>query len=195
MTTPDILRYGRWSAYLSAAATILLVVTGILFLMIPQFGIATDVSSVLQAVFMIPVALAVYVLLRPHAPGLALAAMIIGILGMLVTAVLQSLLVAGIRTYQQVGATVIDAGAAVGIWLLLSSFAARRGGAFPRGLIRLGMIVGAGYLVMVAGFRAGELESPLFYVGSVIANFGYPVWAIWLARRVLTEPRAEFQTS
>lgn len=69
MISSNFLRYGRRAVYLSAAATLLLIVTGILFLMFPRFGIATDVISMLQAVLMMLVAPAVYVILRPHAPG------------------------------------------------------------------------------------------------------------------------------
>ena len=105
---------------------------------------------------------------------------------MLVFIVFQLLLVVGVRTYEQVTYIVITAGGGVGIWLLLVNYLALQGKVFPRGLSRLGMIAGAGFLVQMVSFWIWELESPLFYIGSSVAYFGYLFWAIWLGRRSLT---------
>ncbi len=101
---------------------------------------------------------------------------------MLVFIVFQMLLVVGVLTYEQVTLIVITAGGGVGIWLLLVNYLALRGKVFPRGLIRVGLIAGAGFLVQMVSFWIWELESPLFYLGSSAAYFGYLFWAIWLGR-------------
>ena len=105
---------------------------------------------------------------------------------MLVFIAFQSILVVGVLTYEQVTLIVITAGGGVGFWLLLVNYLALRGKVFPRGLVRLGLIAGAGFLVQMVSFWIWELESPLFYIGSSAAYFGYLFWAIWLGRHSLT---------
>ena len=170
MTSPNFLRYAGWAAILGAVASLLNVISGILWLMFtfsPFFGGLSDMFSVLSLALMIPVALALHLLLRPRAPVLSLVAAAIGILSMLVYGILQALLVAGVLTYQQVSLPNITASAGVGIWLLLANYAALRSEVLPRGLAWAGLITGAGFLVLVLGFLI------------------YPVWAIWLSRWLL----------
>jgi hypothetical protein len=187
MTSPNYIRYTSWFAYLSAAATLLQIVTGLLFVSIGGiFGPITDVAGVLQAVSMIALALVLHLILRNEAQGLSLTAVVIGIFSMLVFIVFQLLLVVGALTYEQVTYIVITAGGGMGIWLLLVNYLALRGKVFPRGLIRVGLIAGAGFLVQMVSFWIWELESPLFFIGSSVAYFGYLFWAIWLGRRSRT---------
>jgi hypothetical protein len=187
MISPNFIRNTSRAAYLSAVATLLQIVTGLLFVSIGGiFGPITDVAGVLQAVSMIAVALVLHLILRSEAQGLSLAAVVIGILSMLVFIVFQSLLVVGALTYEQVTLIVIAAGGGVGFWLLLVNYLALRGKVFPQGLIWVGMIAGAGFLVQMVSFWIWELESPLFYIGSSAAYFGYLFWAIWLGRRSRT---------
>jgi hypothetical protein len=165
MTSPNLIRYTSLFAYLSAAATLLQIVTGLLFVSIGGiFGPISDVASVLQAVSIIALALALHLFLRSEAQGLSLTAAVIGILSMLVFIVFQLLLVVGVRTYEQVTYIVMTAGGGVGIWLLMVNYLALRGKVFPRGLSRLGLIAGAGFLVQMVSFWIWELESPLFFI-------------------------------
>jgi len=187
MTSPNLIRYTSRFAYLSAAATLLQIVTGLLFVTIGGiFGPITDVAGVLQALSMIALALVLHLILRSVAQGLSLTAAVIGILSMLVFITFQLLLVVGALTYEQVTLIVITSGGGMGIWLLLVNYLAMRGKVFPRGLVWLGLIAGAGFLVQTVSFWVWELENPLFFVGSSVAYFGYLFWAIWLGRRSQT---------
>jgi hypothetical protein len=180
MTSPNFLRLTGWAAFLGAVASLLTVITGILWLVLSRnlfFGGVTDTLSVLTLALMLPVALALHLLLSSQAPVLSRLAAGIGILSMLVYGILQALLVKGVLTYEQVSVPNIAASAGVGIWLLLANYAALRGRVFPRGLAWAGLIAGAGFLVLVPGFLI------------------YPVWAIWLGRWLLAKPTGELQVS
>ena len=198
MTSPNFLRYAGWAAYLSAAVTLLMTMTGIMMFTNPIFWGVTDVLSVFQVALMIPVALGLHLILRSQAPVLSLAASAIGILGMLVKGIFQSLLVLGVLTYEQSSpASEGIAPGAIAIWLLLANYLALRGELFPRGLIWAGLITGVGYLVYIVGLWTGGLQSPLLFVGSAVAYWGYPIWAVWLGRRMLRSRslQAELQTT
>jgi hypothetical protein len=180
MTSPNFLRYAGWVAILSAVASLLEVIAGILWLTLSRslfFGGVTDALSVLTVALMLPVALALHLLLRSRAPVLSLVAVTIGFFGMLVYGILQALLVAGVLTYQQVSLPNIAASAGIGIWLLLANYLALRGKVFPRGLAWAGLIAGAGFLVLVLGFSI------------------YPIWAVWLSRWLLAKSHGEFRVA
>ena len=91
-----------WAALLSAVATIGTLITGILFFAVNErFGKLNDIVSVFQVVLMLPVAAAVYLLVRPDNRGLALLALAVGSIGMIIVAVLQALLVVGMVRFEQ----------------------------------------------------------------------------------------------
>lgn len=112
--------------------------------------------------------------------GLALLATAVGIIGMLVAAMLQALLVLNIVRYEQTIAAVLTAGGAVGLWLLLANILALIITAFPGGLAISGVAVGAGYILVALGFRIGGQEHPLSYAGAILVTAGYSLWSIWL---------------
>jgi hypothetical protein len=95
---------------------------------------------------------------------------------MLITAVLQALLVFRAIEYERTLAALLSAGGAVGIWLVLANLLARASGALPSGLALTGVVAGAGYVVLVIGFRLGGRGHPLFRGGSGLATVGYMVW-------------------
>ena len=68
----------------------------------------------------------------------------------------------------------------------------------------LGVAIGAGNVLLVVGFFGGSgtgaitdpkvvLQSPLLLVGAIASllggAIGYPIWAIWLGRRLGAESR------
>jgi hypothetical protein len=111
-----------------------------------------------------------------------------GIMGMLVTVALQTLLVFGKVKYEQTIAALLTACGAIGIRLLLEAYLALTGGVLPGGIARLGLVAGSGYILLIAGFWLGSEQNPLFwadYLGMVIS---YSVWAIWLGRALLLGP-------
>jgi predicted tellurium resistance membrane protein TerC len=117
---------------------------------------------------------------RHAGPQLALVAMIVGVLGMLVAAFLQALLVARVVQYEQTIGAVLAAGGVVGLWLVLANAQALGGAVLPGGLVICGMATGVGYMLLAVGFRIGGQEHPLSYAGAGVVLVGYSVWAIWL---------------
>jgi hypothetical protein len=191
MTAAELLCTAGWAAYLSAAASIVTFVTGILFFSAGQpWGTINDAASVFQVLFMLPIVLALHhlFLLGPSAPALSLLAAVIGTIGMLVTAVLQTLLVFGKVKFEQTIRTTLTAGGGIGIgiWLVLIGCLALASGVLPGGLAWLGLVAGGGYILVVVGFWLGGQRNPLFMVGSLVAVIGYSMWAIWLGRVFLS---------
>jgi hypothetical protein len=179
--------FAGWAAYLSAAATVVTFVTGILFFTRGQpFGTIQDAASVFQVLFMLPIVLALHHLFRPHAPTLSLLAAAIGIIGMLVAAALQTLLVLGKVKYEQTIGPALTAGGAIGMWLMLTGYLALASRILPGGLGWMGLMAGAGYILLVVGFWLGGQRNPLFTVGSLAVVIGYSIWAIWLGCMVLS---------
>jgi hypothetical protein len=170
-----------WSAILSAVATLLTLITGILFFSAGGiFGPINDAASVIQMLLMLPVVVALYLLTRQDAGALTLLAAAIGVAGMLIAAVLQALLVFRAVEYEQTSAATLSAGGAVGIWLILANLLALAARALPGGLALTGVVAGTGYVLLVIGFRLGGQGHPLFYAGSGLAVIGYTVWGAWL---------------
>ena len=191
MKTSSSLRWVGGSAFISAVATILTFLTGILYFTIGgSFGEIQDVTSVLQVVFMIPLAVGLYRLLPSSTKVVGLFAAAVGILGMFISAVGQGLLVLD-RIDYPTSMKFFPAGVAIGIWLLVVCSLARANGFFPNGLAWAGFVAGAGYIVTVAGFLWGGQESPVFYIGGLALGIGYPVWAIWLGRLLLSGKLSE----
>jgi hypothetical protein len=173
--------YG-WFAYLSAAATILTFITGILFFSIGKpFGKINDISSVFQVLFMIPLAIILARTLPARYLTLGLIAAIIGISGMILSTIGQSLLVFG-RIDFQGSLKFFPAGGAIGIWLIFVCLLGTGSGLLPPFFTWIGILAGIGYLVTVIGFLRGGQQNMLFYIGALILGISYPIWAFWLGR-------------
>ena len=176
-----------WAALLSAVATMGTSFTGILFFAVNEaFGKVNDIFGVFQVVLMLPVAVAVYLLTSPGYGWLALLALAVGCIGMIVVAVLQTLLVVGRVGFEQTIGATLAAGAAIGLWLIVANALALAGGALPWGLGAFGLAAGAGYLLTALGFYRGRQQHPLFYAGSLLMVVGYSVWATWMGLLLLT---------
>jgi hypothetical protein len=186
MLNTTLAQFYGWCAYLSAAATILTFLTGILFFTVGEpFGKINDTFSVFQLLLMIPLAVMFVQLLPTSHLLLALTATVLGIGGMLLLAVGQSLLVVG-RIDFEGSLKFLPAGAAIGIWLVLVCLLAMVSGLLPQLLGWIGVLAGAGYVLTVAGFLKGGQQDPLFYLGGAVLGIAYPVWAIWLGQLLLS---------
>jgi hypothetical protein len=180
--TRQLFSYAGWSAYVSAAGTLATFVSAILFFSLGQpFGTINDIASVFQVVFMLPLALVLYQLLRPHGQILSFLTAALGIAGILVGGVIQSLLVAGVITYQQT-VPFFPSGAAIGGWLMLNGYLNLTSHLLPRRLAWAGVLAGVGYVVTVAGFLLGGYQNPLFFAGGLLTVISYSTWAFWLGR-------------
>jgi hypothetical protein len=185
MEIDSFLQVYGWLAYLSAAATILTFISGILFFTVGNpFGTINDVSSVFQVMFMIPLAIMFLQLLSSDYRIIGLIAALLGILGMLVSAFGQTLLVAG-RIDFKGSSKFFPAGAAIGLWLILICALAGINGQLPLLMSTIGILAGFGYIATVIGFLWGGQQNVLFYFGAFLLGLSYPIWAIWLGRLIL----------
>jgi hypothetical protein len=181
-----LLTYVAWAAYVSAAATLVTFVTGILFFTVGQpYGTIQDAASALQVLLMLPVAWMLHRLIGPSAMAWSWLAFVLGVVGMLVAGVSQVLLVFRVVAFEQTLRIGLIAGGAIGAWLALTGILAMVYGLLPVGLAWAGVVAGAGYLLLIAGFWLGGQGHPIFVSGSLVAVIGYTVWAVWLGRFIL----------
>jgi hypothetical protein len=183
---PFSLAFGR-AVQWRAVATFATLVTGILLFTVSQrFGKINETASVLQMLFMIPIAVGLFLLARPYGAALALVATAVGIIGMLITAVLQVLLVLGAVEVEQTISAVLAAGGGVGLWLLSVSLLGISAKALSSGPRILGAAVGVGYILSVVRIHLGREQHPLFYSGALLLVLAYSAWAVWLGTRFLS---------
>ncbi len=135
-------------------------VFGIVFLVIfftigGIFGTFNDIAVIIQYLLMMPIAITLWRLLRPYRPTLSLAAMLIGMAGMIAVVLLQLLLVTGALPFSQQIGMVIIAFLVVLVWFIINQNLGRGTNILPRSML----------LTVLAGLY-----------------FGYPVWAFSLGR-------------
>lgn len=157
----------RWYIYASGVVSLI----GIVFLVVfyigflngsealQTFGPLNDICIIIQYLLILPVLPVLYRLFRDDAPVLSIAAMLIGVAGIIAVVVLQVLLVTGVLTFEQQVGPVSIALLVVGLWILSTGSLGRSSGKLPGGLA-------VSILAM-------------FYVG-------YPFWAFWLGRRLVS---------
>lgn len=128
-------------------------------LRLQRFGTLNDICIIIQYLLTLPITLALHQRLKSHGLSLSRIAMLIGIAGIIGVAILQWLLVSGVLTFEvQVGFVMI-ALLVVGIWQIITGYLGRSSGNMPRSLLMSALAA--------------------FYIG-------YPIWAIWLGRRLLS---------
>jgi hypothetical protein len=184
---PDFLiqLYG-FSAYLSAVTTIFTLMTGFLFFKKGGlFGLLNDLSSIFQVIFMIPLGLYFFTLLRSETIVISTIIYFVGLLGMLFSVYGQSLLVIRRINFDQ-SRKYIPAGTAIGLWLIIVCLIASRESLIPNLLGWIGIIAGSGYILTVIGFLKGGYNYTLFYLGGLLTGVSYPIWAIWLGKFLLS---------
>ena len=181
-------RFAGWSAYLSAAATIIGFVTLILFFSVGQpFGTINDISSIVIALAILPVLVALHKLHHTFAPVVSLGALIIGIVSALTAALLQILFVFKVIPGNLSGEIVTMAFGVFGIALALFNYLAYSNKSFSLKFAIWGIVAGVGYVLVALGFLLGGQDHPLTYVGGLAAVVAYPVWAIWFGKHLLSK--------
>src|SRR3989440_3203527 len=125
-----------------------------------KLGAINDVVILIQYLLALPLTFAVHQLVQARSPVLSIVATLIGVAGMVAIVVLQYLLVTGALTFEQQVGPVSVALLAVAVWLVVSGYLGRSSGQLPRSLLM--SILGASYI-------------------------GYPIWAFWLGRRLLSD--------
>jgi len=156
-----LIRLAGWLAYVSGAVSTIGVVffVGMLAVKGP-FGRLNDICVMIQYLLALPIPLALHGLLQARTPFLSKLGMLIGIVGMMAVVVLQFLLVAGVLSFsEQVGPVTFAMIAMVGTWLAITGYLGRSTGKLPHSLL----------MSIVA-----------------VPYFGYPLWAFWLGRHLLS---------
>ena len=147
-----------WCAFLSGFVSII----GIVFLFAffalrAPTGRLNDMAVIVQYALMLPIAFAVYQILRPANSTLSLAAMLIGVPGMLAVIVLQVLLVTDVLPFANQIVPVVIAFLVVLAWFIINGILARSTDKLPSNML----------VNVLAGL----------YVG-------YPLWAFSVWRRI-----------
>lgn len=155
-------------------------------------GTANDWVMVVQFLAMIPVAVA----LRSWLPPTRLVQVIttIAVVAMVIVAVLQLLLVAGVLGFDVQVLLVVAAFVPVYAWVFLASSVGHRAAALPRSVTRFGLLLGAsgplallitaaGYLIGSASGHPDAAVAPGLLLGA-LSWLALPVWPLILARLV-----------
>lgn len=153
-----LIKAAAWSAYGSGIASIF----GIAFLFAffvlgAPTGRLNDIAVIVQYLLMLPITLALFQILRPYHPNLSLAALLIGIPGMLAVIILQLLLVTDILPFASQIVPVVVAFLVVLVWFIINGLPGRSSEKMPGGML----------LHVLAGL----------YIG-------YPIWAFSVGRRL-----------
>jgi hypothetical protein len=171
------------SAYLAAGfAIVSFVALFIFFAGVAVFGPINDFLSIFQMLFLIPVVLALYQLLRSTAPVLSLLTTIGAVLALASIAVLQIFLVLRIVTFDFTIRPILILGVMLGIWWLVVGVLIFISGTLPTGLGWISMIVGASFLIIAVGFWIDGPQHPMAALGFLVGAIASPVWAVWLGR-------------
>lgn len=183
-TDLNLIVYG-WAAILSAAATILTFISGILFFAgVKWIGKLNDVFSVFQVLLMIPLILFFNQLITPPSFLPRLISIMFGLGGIMVSAYGQIRLLLNQIDFEQ-SQKYFPAGGAIGFWLIMVNISMIGARTLPPILVWIGIAAGIGYLLVVGGFIKGGQEDPIFYGGSFLLGICYPVWGIWLGKIIL----------
>ena len=176
--------YG-WAAILSAAATILTFISGILFFAGAKWiGKLNDLFSVFQVLLMIPLIFFFNQLITPPNFLTRLISSMFGLGGILVSAYGQIRLLLNRIDFEQ-SQRYFPAGGAIGFWLIMVNISMIGARTLPPVLVWIGIAAGVGYLLVVGGFIKGGQQDPIFYSGSFLLGICYPVWSIWLGKIIL----------
>ena len=183
----DLLVIAGWSAYLAAVVAIISYAALFVFFAVGGvFGPINDAASVVQMIFMLPVALALYFLFRPLSPLISLAALVFATVAMVGIAILQALLVLRRVRYEQTLLPVLTLGGILGVWWILIGVQSLIGGMLPNGLRWASIAVGLSAILLVIGFRSGGERHPLAAIGFLTNAILVPIWLFWIGRVLLS---------
>lgn len=169
------------SALVAAVATVVGAITLVLFFAKGGlWGLLNDISSIVLMLATVPVLVFLARFSEPAlAPGVALVVAGIGLVGMLGTSVSQGLLVARVRTYQQLLPWTLGLGAVVGAWYVLIGITGRIAG-MPELMAILAVVSGVGHVAIGYGFWRGNERHPLSIVGGVVLLITSTIFLTWL---------------
>lgn len=169
------------SALLAAVATVVGAVTlGIFFMKGGLWGLLNDIASIVLMLATIPVVLFLAnftgQLVGPLVSGLIAA---VGIVGMLGATVSQALLIARVRTYEQLLPWTLGAGAVVGAWYILVGVTGYLAG-MPFLMAFLAILSGMSFIALGYGWIRGNERHPLSVGGGVVLLFASTAFLVWI---------------
>jgi hypothetical protein len=169
------------SALVAAVATVLGAVFLVLFFAKGgAWGLLNDIASIVMMLATIPIVLYVRQVTAPSAPEpVQLVVGGVGIVGMLGASASQGLLVARIRTYQELLPWTLGFGAVVGVWYALAGFLLLVATAPPL-LAALAILSGLGYVAIGYGFWRGNERHPLSIGGALVLLVASTAFLIWI---------------
>jgi hypothetical protein len=165
---------GRRAAQAAAGLTVGGVVTLAMFFAAGQpWGSINDATSIGLALTTVPIAVGL-ARRNPHAPVLVFGTAL-DLIGVGVTVVFTSLLIAGRMTFEGSLPFILTGQALIGAWMLGAGVV---GWSAPgsRRLAAFGIVGGAGLVATVSGFGIGGMYNPLTlagFVASLIGTFGF----------------------
>jgi hypothetical protein len=169
------------SALLAAVATVLGAIFLVLFFARGGFwGLLNDLASIVLMLATIPVALFVASFTAERVGALpATAIALVGLAGMVGASIAQGLLVARIRTYEQLLPWTLGFGAVVGVWYVLVGLTGYLAG-MPELMALLAVVSGLAFIALGYGWIRGNERHPLSVGGGVMLLFASTAFLIWL---------------
>jgi hypothetical protein len=199
-----LIRYPGWAAFFSGFASIVALVSLILFFSLETsassaqtphlWGPISDIAPIFQMLFLLIVAVTFYFSQRALAPLASLISCLIGAVGMVGVVLLQILLRLNILPFEQEVTPVLFATALVGVWLVMINILGLRQGSLSSRLAWLGIAVGVAFvlepvMLSAAGgavawrvFMSNYLLLTASAVVFIVSYVGFPVWAFGLGR-------------
>jgi len=179
------LAFVGFSALVAAVATVVGAVTlGLFFWKGGAWGLLNDIASIVLMLATVPVAVALGLLGEDAFGALAWLATAIGVAGMVGATLAQGLLVARVRTYEQLLPWTLGFGAVVGVWYLFVgvlglSLVATRG--FPVLLMASAIASGLGFIAVGYGFWRGNERHPLSIIGGLVLLVSSTTFLGWIS--------------
>lgn len=156
------------------------------------FGLLNDLCNGIAGVLSAVLAVQLHPLMRAHRSRVGRLGLIAASLGAIVVGIGSALVIFGITGWFLAGLVSTFGFALIGLWLLVWSAYGLRSDAWPRPLLRLGLVTG---LIMSVGLLAltgfpSRIDdpgvAPWFVSASMVSWLGsyllYPIWALWLGR-------------
>ncbi len=160
-SSSQLFRVAGWCGYASGVAFIIAWVPLLTsFAFGANIPYLNDSAAVVQYLLALPITFALHRLLQARAPVLSRVAMLSGIVGIFAVAVIQLVwIVALLPSWTTYLILLTTAFLMIGVWLVITGYLGRFTGKLPHSMLM--SILAAMY-------------------------FGYPVWAFWLGKRLLT---------
>lgn len=157
-----------------------------------------DVTTFAWTLSMVPVAFGLHWIVGYSGKSASLLALIVGVVGMLIAAVLGLAVPLGYSTYELITAPSTAAFVLIGVWLLVANRLSGLAGVAPPGVIWIGTIAGICWMLTLPLFLLGGFPGANFtdlstmsastIVGIALGALAfvlYAVWGIWLGRKLL----------